>query len=485
MSDISDIWKSMQDESYKSFDDYKKRTNQIKKKSDGISIVSLINGKETKSKVIKREKQPDLITTTKKSVEISAKKAEITDISIIPSFINSEDSKIKHERVPITASEILIKINRDVNTITEGSSDNKKKSITRINDALFKEYILENADYAEVFHEICKPIFRLYADPVEKCREIALRVTNSFFDAVSDLVPVLGYFMPALLSRSPATNTYDEEMKIFVSNITEHEEYRRGRAVERQDKLGCAGPVSVSIIESSEEIRYLAVKSIGALVNKLIRDGSQSILHPYFHEVILYLQAQLKDPYPEIKLETCKIIESLGNQEEYVSGMKYYAVALVRALLPVLRHRHAKCRAHAINAVKVCVAVPDRAKRKGSGTEAIADLVGFREENVLPIASFYTSTVQINYLADLVSDPSVSVKENLVSMLTVFLCEIGDRYDHQTKLLPYLLDLLTDQADSVALGALSCLQRCGLEYESEHSDEIIERRQYGVDGDDW
>jgi hypothetical protein len=35
------------------------------------------------------------------------------------------------------------------------------------------------------------------------------------------------------------------------------------------------------------------------------------------------------------------------------------------------------------------------------------------------------------------------------------------------------------------LGALSCLQRCGLEYESEHSDEIIERRQYGVDGDDW
>lgn len=33
------------------------------------------------------------------------------------------------------------------------------------------------------------------------------------------------------------------------------------------------------------------------------------------------------------------------------------------------------------------------------GTEAIIDLVGFREDNVLPVAAFYRPEVSINYLA--------------------------------------------------------------------------------------
>jgi hypothetical protein len=46
------------------------------------------------------------------------------------------------------------------------------------------------------------------------------------------------------------------------------------------------------------------------------------------------------------------------------------------------------------------------------------------------------------------------------------------------------LDLLTDEAPAVSSSALSVLRRCGQQYEEEHQDEIIERRQYGVDGDD-
>ena len=32
--------------------------------------------------------------------------------------------------------------------------------------------------------------------------------------------------------------------------------------------------------------------------------------------------------------------------------------------------------------------------------------------------------------------------------------------------------------------ALQCIEKCGLQYECEHPDEVIERRQFGVDGDD-
>ena len=61
----------------------------------------------------------------------------------------------------------------------------------------------------------------------------------------------------------------------------------------------------------------------------------------------------------------------------------------------------------------------------------MVDLVGFREENVLPIAAFYKSEVQINYLAKLITDNSVPVKEAVVMMFGEFMTEMGDRYDHQ------------------------------------------------------
>lgn len=69
-------------------------------------------------------------------------------------------------------------------------------------------------------------------------------------------------------------------------------------------------------------------------------------------------------------------------------------------------------------------------------------------------------------------------------MLSSFLTELEDRYDHQTRLLPYLLDLLGDENSNIQKVALNCLIKCGQQYENEHPDEIIERRQYGIDGDD-
>lgn len=81
----------------------------------------------------------------------------------------------------------------------------------------------------------------------------------------SDFVPVLGYYLPALLQRIPTTLAYDQDLQvppplssshplqIFVTDIETHQAYKRGRAVERQDKKDLMAPVSV--IETSEEVR--------------------------------------------------------------------------------------------------------------------------------------------------------------------------------------------------------------------------------------
>lgn len=80
--------------------------------------------------------------------------------------------------------------------------------------------------------------------------------------------------------------------------------------------------------------------------------------------------------------------------------MKAYGTALFRALLPSLRHPLARVRAAALTAVGAVVAVPDRAKCRSLGAALVEELVGFRADNVLPVAAFYRPEVHLNHLAE-------------------------------------------------------------------------------------
>jgi len=385
--------------------------------------------------------------------------------------------------ISISMQDLLLKVTREVNSLSSEDGNARRRALLHLQSSIFEQHIMaSDEDYSELFKEICKPIFKRFADPVEKCRELSLRLALSFFEKASDLVLVLGYFIPALMQRLPSGLTYDEDMKVFVSDVEAHEAYRRGKAVDRQDK-SASSVLQQVLVEKSEEIRLIACKALSTLIKRLCSLGAATVLHPYFHELIIYLQAQMHDSFPDLKVEACEAIEFMTTVEDYNPGLKFFAVALCRALLPLLRHRHAKVRISAISSLRACMSVPDRAKLKGAGTDAMTDLVGFREENVLQVSAFYKADVRINYLAELGTDKSPLVRKALVDMLTTFMTEIGDRYDHQTRLLPYLLDLLSDDVEAVSTAAMKCLQRCGQQYEEEHADEIIEKRQYGIDGD--
>lgn len=385
-------------------------------------------------------------------------------------------------RESVDAKTMLLKVGRNVEVMTNSEDvAQRKQAMTTLHRIMFEESTMVASDYSIVFRDIAKPIFKRFSDPVEKCRELALKLTRAFFENASDLILVLGYFIPALMQRVPAGMAFDEDMKVFVMDMETHEAYRRGKAVDRQDRGDSLQ--TLSVVETSEELRLLGCSVLSTLITKLCGQGAASVLHPYFYEIVMFLQAQLRDPFPDVKIDACHTLDFMSTIEEFNTGMKFFAVGLVRAILPVVRHKHAKVRVAAVSALKSCMAIPDRAKCRGAGTEAIPDLVGFREENVLNIAAFYKSDVQINHLAELVQDKSIQVREKLADMLTVLLTEIGDRYDHQTRLLPYLLDLLTDESSSVADASMRCLKICGKQYEDEHQDDIIERRQYGVDGD--
>ena len=63
----------------------------------------------------------------------------------------------------------------------------------------------------------------------------------------------------------------------------------------------------------------------------------------------------------------------------------------------------------------------------------------------LPIACFYGNDVQFNYLAELTRDANPGVRLRVSAMIGHFLTQLMDRYDHQTRLLPYLLNCVIDE----------------------------------------
>ncbi|CAM9789668.1 unnamed protein product, partial [Discosporangium mesarthrocarpum] len=352
---------------------------------------------------------------------------------------------------------------------------------------------------ALLLDDMAKLLFRRFGDPAEGCRHVilgtAIRMVTLFVQHVTDLTPHLAYFFPVLMSRAvPASASFDPEMQLFIINKNEHEEYKRGKVTGQQDR---SASIHMKVMESSEELRLMLCQLVGCLIQALTNRGSVGVLRPYFDDMIMYLQCQTMDPYPLLKEEALAIISSLAvdptleqasyfnmTKKIFTCGMKFYAVAIVRAIIPQIRHRHSKVRLAALEAVWKTVEVPDRAKVKGAGTAAIVDLVGFREDNVLPVAAFYgKGDTLVNHLAELTTDRIVAVREKTTAMLASWLTTLPDRYDHHTRLLPYLLNAVTDEAEVMSTRALEALSLCGHEYEREHQDEVIERRQFGVDGD--
>ena len=82
----------------------------------------------------------------------------------------------------------------------------------------------------KVYPHVMKPLLKRFADPVEKCRELALKMTASFMTVIANYGEVLPYVFPSLMDRASQCFGFDMEQKCFVRDIEEHEAARRGVA---------------------------------------------------------------------------------------------------------------------------------------------------------------------------------------------------------------------------------------------------------------
>jgi len=104
---------------------------------------------------------------------------------------------------------------------------------------------------------------------------------------------------------------------------------------------------------------------------------------------------------------------------------------------------------------------------------------------ILPVAAFYKAecSVSVNGLAELSMDKNLAVRLRCCQMLCFILTCIPNRHEFHQRILPYMLTFHSDECADIRAFALSTVLLCGKQYESEHPDEIIERCQWGIDGD--
>ncbi|GLE04788.1 hypothetical protein PINS_up013767 [Pythium insidiosum] len=165
-----------------------------------------------------------------------------------------------------------------------------------------------------------------------------------------------------------------------------------------------------------------------------------------------------------------------------VSVLKHFTVAFVRTVKPLLHHRLARVRLAALDCIQWLVVCPNVDKCRGSGTDAIVDLLGHRDENVIPIAAFYTAEVRLNSFAKLDQDANPQVRRAFYAMIQHWMVHLPDRYDHESRLMPYLLSAVTDELEETSRDARATLAVLGRMYEAEQGEEILEMKQYGLDG---
>eukprot|EP00984_Skeletonema_dohrnii_P004249 scaffold1500_cov106-Skeletonema_dohrnii-CCMP3373.AAC.6 len=498
MTDIDAIWSSLKSED----NGNSILQNLSMKKSEGIS-----SKRKKQIIAIKQQKQSfDIDSFTSSSQEVGAATTELAaiesvqtkecealtdnlcELAVAFSALDHDSDDEEDEETQPSPDKQPLRTQRLASALKSNDIASQIESVSKLQNAIksLLHTCNDNKQQLQAIMDTCgKALFQLLGHKSEQCRRLSLECIQSLLLASIDLARHLPYLIPSIVARY-APCAYDKEMEVFVQNQQVHDFFKRGGASNRQDRDGLIGQVTFNVFEPNEDLRLALCHTIKRLVDSIMRLNAAGILEPYYSELIMALQTSLKDPFPEVKIAASHLLAQLLRIPQLELGAKYFATGLARAVLPNCRNRNTAVVVAAMDLLEASIVVPDRAKQKGAGSAAIADLVGFKADNSIPIAAFYDSqyAVSVNILAELSSHKNSRVRLRCCKMLQSLLIDLPDRYDHEQRLLPYVLLFINDTVIEVTNAALECIDKCGEQYERDHSDEIIERRQFGVDGDD-
>lgn len=242
---------------------------------------------------------------------------------------------------------------------------------------------------------LIKSLVLSLADPVEKCRELAYEslgivVEKSGKKTVSQALPVV---VPALIER-------------------------------------LAQP---ELIETSEEVRLLAVEFAGKLILKC-----QKELTPFIDDMLYIMAATLADPYHEVKIKSCEVTCLLGRTMPEV--FHYNSERLVKPLCQSITHQQSRVRKTVV--------------------ECIGDVLQYGSHK--PAENFVPHLIQRLF------DSNPNVRKSVVRVVGGWMLDFSDRYSHFYRFLPIILTGICDESPEVSELAENMWAKVGDKYLDEN-----------------
>ena len=317
---------------------------------------------------------------------------------------------------------------RDLNSL----ADTQAPASTRLRSLRVLRGVIDTLD-ANLLREaslvsFAKPLLRRFEDASEQCREEATDAFTALTIRMESAVDLLPYAVPVLRTRA-----------------------------------GPAVPEGKDPKEPSEEVR---AKLHHLLVNLLTKGPDEC---EYFApEAVDILEFAVEDSHADVAVLACESLEVLVRH----LGRRLAPVSknLAWMFFPNLTHRRAKVRVATLRAI--------RGLMHCGAHETILDLVAFQHPNLVPVKAFYGDDQKVNYFGKLATDGSVQVRCEFVRVIGDWMTTLIERLDHESRLLPYVISALTDEADVVQKEAMDLMDRLGVQYEKEHEKDLKKLMYY-------
>ena len=322
------------------------------------------------------------------------------------------------------AKKVLSHVRRQLNILKEGDLIARKKAIEEVRSVI-EEYKIEmNAEeMEEILLEFSKILLNCFSDQSEKIREVSIQIYTELVARCQNPTDYLKYIFDILVRR---LNCHDLE------------------GIEGMDPKLIPTPSQkphkmARLVEESEQVREKLLNLTRAMVEILSDDQ----MRVYVNEMISILSVLLMDPAPNIQLQACKLMS------EFVVNFKslvyHFTVKLARAILLPLTSKKSNIRIAAVQCLHDLLYC---------GTwkytvEVFDVMVGFKDPNYVAIKEFYEPTHNLNYFATLINSPNPGVREAFLQMVGDLLVALPDRYDVETRLVPYFLSGLFDEREEI------------------------------------
>jgi len=236
----------------------------------------------------------------------------------------------------------------------------------------------------------------------------------------------------------------------------------------------CQKPQKViKITEPCEAIRILYIKLLQTIV---YAEYDKDQIRIFIQDVVNITRTLAMDPNPDVILTALDFMQKISIHLKEL--LFYFNSILARSLYLSLTHRQSKLRVVGLEALEKLMYLSPFKKN----IEIMEQMIGFRDPNLVPIKDFYEPTAKINYFALLSGDTSSQVLRKFYETITNWLLHVDDRFDHECRLLPYIITgLFLENHEEIGLFVNERMEAIGILYEKDNEKEIREDIQYGID----